>query len=288
MRARIWTGAIVAVIAVIAVAATGGAAIGAATAAVARPIASALPGELVHTNGSTVLSVDETGRSLVVRNGPFGAAASAARIDRLSGVVTSLPIAVAASADGSALVTERKEWYDVATLRTTVVPAPTDFTRYLLSADGRTYVAGRWGPDGRPDGSVAVVVDGPTGRSAPFPIPGLPTALSADGRWVLIETGCRDIDGLAFCDVVRWDRTTGARTTVGRADALEAVAGTVADTGRVLVFSSFGVTPMAVLRDPGRADRPVPPTKWLSTGGQFSRDGAVYGWEYIFTSCCWS
>ncbi len=244
--------------------------------------ATPLPPDIRFT-ATAILAIDFTGRTVVVGD-TFDGSGLNYRIDRLTGAATQLPPLLSASADGSAIVTRDGNWKDVDSGNTVSVPVRADAARYLLTGDGSTYALG-----GAIDTKLWVV-DALTGTHVDAPVNGKLEALSANGRFVLIDTACDAPPpfGDPRCDVSMWDRSTGNVTAIVRRALHESLTAGVADTGRVIVTTDAAPPTAAVIRvrDLNGQRRVLFNYRNGVGGGQLSTDGRVFSFGVTPTSCC--
>jgi len=104
---------------------------------------------------------------------------------------------------------------------------------------------------------------------------------------VLINTACvTDAGGsMVMCDVVRWDRVTGNRSTVAVRGGREFVASDIADNGRVLVGRRPAYEATYSASDPGTPLRRVG-VVYGGTSGHLSSDGEIFLADVHVTLCC--
>lgn len=233
------------------------------------------------TNDQTIVSVDHSGRRVVVEGTQTAAGVRQLhRWDRLTGATSAIPAFRAVSADGSAIITAEGAWMDLDSGLVVPVPQPADFTTFQLTSDGGTYVAGG------PDGTTGWVVEAATQARAMLPVAGTPVAISPHGRFVLIQRACRTLgDGRTPCDTRRWDRSTGSTDLVTRQSLSETLVSGVADTGRIVVSTASGFDRSYVARDVGGARHDLGLFRG-GTSGQLSDDGQVYLARWRATLCC--
>jgi hypothetical protein len=227
-----------------------------------------LPDQLA--DAQTVVSTDHSGRRVIVEGEVIDGRRQLHRWDRLTGATSAIPDFRAVSADGSAIITADGAWTDLDTGLVVAVPERADFTAFVLTSDGATYVAGG------PIGTNGWVVAAATQARTMVPVVGVPVAISADGRFVLVQSACRTLaTGRTACDTRRWDRTLGTVDLVTRQSLAETLVSGVADTGRVVVSTASGIDRTIVARDVGgaRHDMGVFPGV---VDGTISDDGQVY------------